>query len=245
METVNETPEPHGSSDRKARARTLSDRAYERVLQKIIEGDIPVGSRLPTEHALSEEFGVSRPVLRQALRQLREDEIIVSRQGSGSFVKRRPEGLLLNFSPVGSIADIQRTFEFRMSIDGEAAYLAARRRTDDDLYRMKTILEQLDQAANAGELNLAADEDFHVAVCEASDNKYFVAARVSMRSNILTGMNLMRNLSMTKPLETLRIVQEEHYEIFRAIEAGDQETAQKAMRHHVENARKRVFEGTV
>ncbi|MEC7963679.1 MAG: GntR family transcriptional regulator, partial [Pseudomonadota bacterium] len=107
----------------------LSDRVYETVLSKIMDGEFPVGSKLPTEHALCEQFGVSRPVLRQALKQLREDDVIVSRQGSGSFVRRRPETGVLDFAPVGSIADIQRTFEFRSAIEGEAAYLAATRRS--------------------------------------------------------------------------------------------------------------------
>jgi GntR family transcriptional repressor for pyruvate dehydrogenase complex len=111
------------------RDRTLSDRAYERILSMIVGGEIPVGGKLPTEQSLSEQLGISRPVLRQALRQLREDDVIVSRQGSGSYVQRRPKDAVLDFAPIGSIADVQRTFEFRVAIEGEAALLAADRRT--------------------------------------------------------------------------------------------------------------------
>ncbi|CTQ55521.1 L-lactate utilization operon repressor [Roseibium album] len=236
---VEQTP----ASERQVRDRTLSDKAYESILAKIMDGDIPVGGKLPTEHILSEELGVSRPVLRQALKQLREDDVVVSRQGSGSFVKRRPEGAVLDFAPVGSIADIQRTFEFRAAVEGEAAYLAAERRTDADLKELRGALEELDRCITAGELGVAADEVFHVAVCNAADNKYFVAARSSMKSNILTGMNLTRNLSLTKPQDRMRLVQGEHYAIFDAIEARDSEAAKIAMREHVENARKRIFEG--
>jgi len=225
------------------RDRTLSDRAYENILAKIMDGDIPVGGKLPTEQDLCSEFGISRPVLRQALKQLREDDVIVSRQGSGSFVRRRPEGAVRDFAPVGSIADIQRTFEFRAAIEGEAAFFAAQRRTDADLAEMRRTLEELDRCIREGELGVAADEDFHVAVCYAADNKYFAAARASMKSNILTGMNLTRNLSLTKPQARMKLVQSEHYEIFDAIEQSDQEAARQAMRNHVENARKRIFEG--
>ena len=237
--TVNQTH----LSERQVRDRTLSDRAYENILSKIMDGDIPVGGKLPTEQVLSSELGVSRPVLRQALKQLREDDVIVSRQGSGSFVKRRPEGAILDFAPIGSIADIQRTFEFRAAVEGEAAYLAAERRTDSDLNELRASLTELDRCIAEGELGVAADEIFHVAVCNAADNKYFVAARSSMKPNILTGMNLTRNLSLTKPQDRMKLVQAEHYEIFEAIEKGDRSAARNAMRAHVENARKRIFEG--
>jgi len=225
------------------RDRTLSDRVYESILAMIASGEAPVGTKLPTEQALCSQLEVSRPVLRQALKQLREDGVIVSRQGSGSFVQRRPEGAVLDFAPVGSIADIQRTFEFRAAIEGEAAFLAAQRRTDADITTMRVLLGELDRCIQAGELGVDADEDFHEAICVSSGNQYFTAARTSMKTNILTGLNLTRSLSLTKPQERLELVQGEHYKIFEAIENRDAEAARAAMREHVENARKRVFEG--
>lgn len=233
------TPEPTPQD------RTLSDRVYENVLAMIAEGKIAVGAKLPTEHALSEQFEVSRPVLRQALKQLREDGVVVSRQGSGSFVQRRPDGAVLDFAPVGSIADIQRTFEFRAAVEGEAAYIAAERRTNADIARLKEALDELDRCVKHGELGVDADEAFHEAVCTASDNHYFLAARASMKSNILMGMNLTRNLSLARPQEQMSSVQKEHYVIYQAILDRDAKAARASMRAHVENARHRVFEGTL
>ena len=249
METSKQQIAPQGGdaqngTSRQVRDRTLSDRVYERVLAMIVNGEIAVGAKLPTEHALSEQLEVSRPVLRQALKQLREDEVIVSRQGSGSFVKRRPDGAVLDFAPVGSIADIQRVFEFRAAVEGEAAYLAAERWTDTELARIVAALDELDRCVRTGELGVDADEEFHAAVCAASDNQYFVAARNSMKSNILIGLNLTRSLSLTKPKDRLELVQKEHYAIFDAIERRDREAAREAMHSHVDNARMRVFEGT-
>jgi len=231
------------NGDRPSRDRTLSDRAYENVLQMIAQGQIAVGDKLPTEHVLSESLAVSRPVLRQALKQLREDGVIVSRQGSGSYVQRRPEGAIMDFAPVGSIADIQRTFEFRAAVEGEAAYLAAERRSKADMARLQAAFDELERCVRTGELGVDADEEFHTAVCVAADNAYFSAARTSMKSNILTGMNLTRNLSLTKPQDRLMLVQQEHRAILDAIRSQDREAARRAMRTHVDNARKRVFEG--
>lgn len=232
-----------GDMVRPAQDRTLSDLAYERVLAMIVDGEIAVGARLPTEHVLSEQLAVSRPVLRNALKQLREDGVVVSRQGSGSYVMRRPDGSVLDFAPVGSIADIQRTFEFRVAVEGEAAALAAERRTEADIRGMKAALRELDRCIRDRELGVDADEAFHATICAASNNQYFVAARASMKANILTGLNLTRNLSLTKPQERLTLVQAEHYIIQDAILAGNPEEARAAMRRHIDNARKRVFEG--
>ncbi len=221
----------------------MADRVYEKVLAMISSGEAPVGEKLPTEHALCELLEVSRPVLRQALKQLREDGVIVSKQGSGSYVQKRPEESVLDFAPVGSIADIQRTFEFRAAVEGEAAFLAAKRRSDEDIREMRAILADLDDCIRKGALGVDIDELFHEAVCKAAGNQYFAAARTSMKSNILIGLNLTRNLSLTKPVERMEGVQKEHYEILAAIEAGDEAAARDAMRLHVENARRRVFEG--
>lgn len=172
---------------------SLSDSAYEELLQMIVQGEFAVGKKLPTEHVLSERLKVSRPILRQALKKLRNDDVIVSRQGSGSFVKKRPELAVLDFAPIGSIADIQRTFEFRAAVEGEAAYHCALRRTEEELTQIKAALTQLDQCIESNELGSDADVFLHEAICKASHNHYFTAARNSMKPNILTGINLTRN----------------------------------------------------
>lgn len=226
-------------------ARTLADQAYEQILSMIMRGEIDVGGKLPTEHALSARFGMSRPVLRQALQHLRDDDLIVSRQGSGSFVTRKPDGAVLNFAPISSIADIQRTFEFRTAVEGEAAFFAAKRRSGTELAAIKAALLALDTCISQGALGVDADEDFHAEICKASGNHYFTAARLSMKVNILTGLNLTRNLSLTRPKDRLQLVQKEHYAIYNAIAEGNQAAARDAMRAHIENARKRVFDGTL
>lgn len=222
---------------------SLSDSAYEELLQMIVQGEFGIGKKLPTEHVLSERLKVSRPILRRALKQLRNDDVIVSRQGSGSFVKKRPELAVLDFAPIGSIADIQRTFEFRAAVEGEAAYHCALRRTEDELKQIKGALRIIDDCIKSNELGSDADVVFHEAICRASHNHYFTAARSSMKLNILTGINLTRNLSLLKPKTRLELVQQEHILIVDAIERQDAPAARDAMRTHIDNARLRVFEG--
>ena len=90
-------------------------------------------------------LGASRPVVREALARLREDGVIVSRQGSGSYVRRRPDLAILRFVPVGSIADVQRGFEFRVGLEGAAAALAAERWEEADIAEIRRALTALDR----------------------------------------------------------------------------------------------------
>src|SRR5918996_3809938 len=94
---------------------------YDSIVGLIVSGEFAENARLPSEVELARRFGASRPVVREALARLRDDGLIVSRQGSGSYVKRRPDQAVLQFVPVGSIAHLQRCFQFRLGLEGAAA----------------------------------------------------------------------------------------------------------------------------
>jgi GntR family transcriptional regulator, transcriptional repressor for pyruvate dehydrogenase complex len=221
----------------------LSDHVYERIFELIVNGEFAEHARLPAETELARRFNASRPVIRAALARLRDDGVIVSRQGSGSYVKRRPDNAVLRFVPVSSIADIQRCFEFRAGLEGAAAALAAERRDDDDLGNIKAALDELGDCIRTGRLGVEADERFHLAVAEATHNHFHVSVQRSLQPHIAFGMNLARNLSLLRPATRLEIVQDEHVAIVDAIERRDAPAARAAMETHIENARHRVFEG--
>ena len=227
--------------------RRLADTIYERILGRIASGEFAVGAKLPTEHELSGVFGVSRPVLRQALKQLRTEGAIVSRQGSGSYVRRRPEDAVLTFAPIGSIADIQRTFEFRAAIEGEAAYLAAERRSAAMLQRIRQTLNELARCVRDGELGVEADEAFHALICDASNNHYFVSARNSMKTNILTGLRLTRSLSPSSgPMRRLLALSfgayaHTHFDIGVAMRVAEERAAPYRHQHLFGRGASRAF----
>jgi len=221
----------------------LSASIYHQIVEMIVSGEFAVNARLPSETELARRFGASRPVLREALARLRDDGIIVSRQGSGSYVRQRPDAAVLRFVPFGSIADIQRCFEFRAGLEGAAAALAALRWEAEDLADMKRAFGELEACIREGRLGVEADERFHMAVAKATHNSYHVSAQASLQPHIAFGMNLTRNLSLLRPAERLRLVQDEHSAILAAIEARDAPRARLVMERHIENARRRIFEG--
>ena len=221
----------------------LSGAIYERIFTAIVAGDFSLNDRLPSETVLSQRFEASRPVVREALARLREDGIIVSRKGSGSYVLKRPDHAVLRFAPVGSLADIQRCFEFRAEIESAAAAVAAERRRPADLAAIKQAYSDLDICIAEGRLGVDEDIRFHAAIAEATRNQYYASVQTSLRSHIARGMTVMRNLSMLRPAARLGLVQAEHLAIVTAIEVQDAEGARRAMNTHIVNARHRMFDG--
>ncbi|HQS48181.1 MAG TPA: FadR/GntR family transcriptional regulator [Xanthobacteraceae bacterium] len=221
----------------------LSDQIYDRIFELIVSGEFPEKSKLPTEVELSDRLNVSRTIVREALARLRDDGIVVSRQGAGTFVQRQPSKAILGFAPVGSIADVQRCFEFRVALEGEAAHVAATRRDADRIAEIARALEVLEEIVKTGSLGAAADYDFHLAVARATGNQFFASAMELLRPHIDFGMNLARSLSLQKPKSRVRQVQDEHKLVYEAIVKGDASGARDAMRAHIENARRRMFEG--
>ena len=242
--------EPSQGQDWRAvvQAARFGDQLYRRLADLIEQGEFAEGSRLPAETELAERFGVSRPVIREALSRLRAAGVIVSRRGSGSFVQRRSERLPVprasaTFGPVTSLAQVRQCYQFRLGVESEAAYLAAQNRTPETLHAMRDALKRIEQAIATGMVGMDADYEFHAAVAGASGNEFFGAVMESMRLPFEFTINLARSLAMLRPMDHLLTVHAEHVGIFDAIEAGDGDAAQAAMRSHVHNSCRRVFEG--
>lgn len=219
----------------------LVDRVYREILSSIMDGELTEGDRLPTEQSLTERFTTSRPTIREALSRLRADGIITSRQGSGTFVTKRPDPDLPRFAPLETISDIQRCYEFRIVTESGAAALAATMADEADLADIEQRYAQLDVVIAEQALGVQEDFDFHLAIARASKNQFFVSVIASMQQQVLFSMNLMRNLSLLKSTERQKLVQTEHQAIVQALRRRDSPAAALAMRRHLENARDRMF----
>jgi GntR family transcriptional regulator, transcriptional repressor for pyruvate dehydrogenase complex len=219
----------------------LAHRVYEQIAARIASGEFRANTKLPSENDLAKMLGVSRPVLREALQKLRTEGTIVARQGAGNFV-RDTAGSVLSFSPVETIADIQRCYEFRLTIEPVAAREAARRRDPQNLRKMEDALDLLQDATRNKRHREDADFGFHLAVAEASNNHYFSSTMLALREHIYVGMH-MHGLSLQGAAPKLQHVLDEHRSIYDAIKNRDLDTAEQHMRQHVEGSRDRLFEG--
>lgn len=159
------------------RQRRLSDDIVAQLEAMILEGTLKSGERLPAERVLAEQFGVSRPSLREAIQKLVAKGLLVSRQGGGNYVT---ESLGATFSDpllhlLEGNPEAQRDLlEFRHTLEGSCAYYAALRATSLDHQRLTEAFEAL-QACYARNDQVSAEEGaadarFHLAIAEASHN---------------------------------------------------------------------------
>ncbi|WP_151639459.1 FadR/GntR family transcriptional regulator [Noviherbaspirillum aerium] len=213
------------------------------IFRAIMNGELKEGERLPSEEALSEKYKVSRPTVREALARLRVGGLIVSRQGSGSYVGRPPNQPILKFAELESLSDIQRCYEFRLGIEGGAAEMAARMRDEKDLAQIEAAYESLDRVIHMNAVGTEEDFAFHLAIAAASKNPLFHTVLSSIRNQTRFSIALSRNLSRDKSMERQMLVQREHRAIVDAIIRQDSKAARDAMRAHLDQALKRMFYG--
>src|SRR5579864_4650962 len=152
----------------------FADRIYEQILEQIVSGQSAIGDRLPSEDQLAKDHSVSRPVIREALSRLQADGVVVTRKGAGTFVQRQPGREFLRLAPIGGIADLMRCFEFRIGLEGEAASLAAQRRTEEQLAAIEEAFEELNRINATGQVGIQEDIRFHAAIADASRNQLFI-----------------------------------------------------------------------
>ncbi len=222
--------------------RNLSDLVFDRLHSAIKSGAYAPDERLPPEHALAAEFQVSRPVVREALRRLRAQGIVYSRQGAGSFVRSPGLRQPLGFGRVENIADLQRCYEFRITMEPEAAAIAALRHGSQALAAISGPLETMRDATARQRHREDADFDFHLAIAKASENRYFAIAMEALKDHIGVGMQF-HGLSLKVTPDGLALVFAEHVAIFEAIRDRDPGAARDLMRAHLTGSRDWLFEG--
>ena len=225
-------------------AGSLPDRIYARVVEAILRGDFAPHNKLPTEEALSAQFGVSRPTVREALARLRSDGIIDSRRGAGSTVIRAPGTPVVVATPVKSLADIERYYAFRSCVEMGAAAGAAEFRDADDLEALQQAFEALNTAMEGGESGADEDVRFHLAIARASHNPFFVTTIDTTVAPIRQFIELARNATDKKSLARVRTTRAEHQAIVDAIVRRSPGDAAEAIRIHILNAKRRIFENT-
>jgi len=219
----------------------LADQVYEVLLLQIARGGYRVGDRLPSEPQLCAEFGVSRPVVREALARLRLDKIVRSRRGAGTWVEREPSGAFASFAPSGNVAEIVRSYEFRAGIEAEAAALAARRRDARDLQALARAIESLASALERKEVGAEADVAFHRAVALASRNSLFTQSIDMLSSAMRHGITVARRLKQESNSDRMHQVLDEHEAVLLAIREEDPERARAAMHRHITASRDRML----
>lgn len=234
----------------------LSDVLYADILAQIGENALAADARLPTEKELATQFGVSRPIVREALRRLREEGWIYSRQGAGSFVAgaarsvppREPRASLhasaaAPTSGVTSIAEVRRIFEYRIALEGGAAFAAASNRNEEELEAIRIAMEASEATLAIGEPGVQQDADFHHAIIRATQNHLFEKAFTDLRSQLYFVIELSRTVSALRSPEHMALVQRQHRAIYECLRQGNPAGARDATQTHIRTAQEHIFSG--
>ncbi|MFV0454771.1 MAG: GntR family transcriptional regulator [Pseudomonas sp.] len=233
------------------RPRRLADDIVTQLEAMILEGTLKAGERLPAERALAEQFGVSRPSLREAIHKLAAKGLLVSRHGGGNFVA---ESLGSTFSDpllhlLENNDDAQRDLlEFRHTLEGSCAYYAALRATEVDRQRLTEAFGALQACyAQEGKVTRAeegtADAQFHLAIAEASHNAVLLHTIRGLfdllRRNVVTnigGMYALRD-------ETRDMLMSQHQELYEMIMARRADEARDVIHRHINYVQEVLAEG--
>lgn len=204
----------------------------------ILNGILRDGGRLPSERDLAEQMSVSRPKIREALKQLEDNGLIIVRHGEGAFIAPLV-GSAMSPALIDLYSRHQGAFvaylEFRAMQESFAARLAATRATRADKEILTKIMERLETAHTDNDSNASqvADILFHSAIVDASHNSLLVHTMSSIYA--LTRQNLFYNRTFLRSIDgTGDLLLAQHREIFDAIHFGDPDRADKAAREHIE-----------
>lgn len=214
--------------------------------QRILEGSLKPGDRLPAERNLALELKVSRPTLREAIQKLVSKGLLETRHGGGTLVTDRLQSTfadpwkdMLQAHPLLQ-ADM---LEFRHMLEGEAAMLAAERATDVDLARIDAAYGALERAYDSGDIAACIDTDvaFHQAIADASHNTMIghLAASLMRVIHGHVADNLVHLHAIPKQWEQLRV---QHRAIWQAVRGHASVDAQRVSRAHINFVRQSMEE---
>ncbi|GAA2009291.1 FadR/GntR family transcriptional regulator [Nocardioides kribbensis] len=218
------------------RPRRLATVLVEELVDRLVSGEVPVGAALPTEPVLCETFGVSRTVVREAVKALEAMRLVTVQQGQGTRIRPMADWDLVNPAVLSAavrhdadnailedVVDVRRTLESRMAAQAAAHVSAAE--LDVIEQRMRDLDASMDDAA----AYLKADVAFHDAIMVASRNRL---GRAMVHNLTVEAYRSLRYVG-DPSTEHIRITHGAHRRILDAVRAGDAELASRAMDEHI------------
>lgn len=230
----------------KIQTEKLSHSVVRQIEQLILRGILRPGERLPSERELSEKLGVSRPSLRDAVAELQERGLLVSRAGAGIFVAD-----VLGSAFSDALVQLFATHEeavfdyiaFRRDMEGLAAERAARLGSDTDLRVVDAIFHKMEAAHQKRDPSDEAglDAEFHLAIIEASHNVVMLHMMRSMYDLLKQGVFYNRQM-MFKNRTTRDVLLDQHRNINDALQSRDPVAARAAVDAHLSYVEKSLTE---
>jgi GntR family transcriptional repressor for pyruvate dehydrogenase complex len=217
----------------------LYEQVVERLREFIDTQRLQPGDRLMSERELAEQLGVSRTSVRQGLTALRVLGLVEIKHGDGVYLLRAPGDVIPSLASeiVGSQIDHPMIWEVREAIEVQAARLAARRRSAEDLQTMREVLDLMETAIAGGDDGIQEDRRFHHAIVDAAGNPLLRQMTEQLTEVIDRTSEASLTLAGRPPVSL-----ERHRAILAAIETQDEAAAAEQMRQHVMTSGRQVVE---
>lgn len=219
----------------------LSERVVAALRSQIVGGQIMPGQKLPTEGQMTETFGVSRTVIREAMASLAADGLVKSRQGAGVFVLEHPGMAFGSFSQeISKVSQAINVLEVRMGIEIESAGLSAMRSNAAQQARIQEAFFEFERLLKLGEPTGKADFAFHREIASSTNNPFYVEILDALGDRTIPcDRNSPWYSVEVLSTEYLTGLQREHLLVLKAVIAGDAQAARDAMRAHLVAAQQR------
>ncbi len=225
--------------------RTLADQVATHLLERIDRQSLLPGSLLPSEAQLAADFGVSRPVVREAMRALEATGVVAVANGKGAIVRPLSGDPLSGFFQ--HAARVRREavvelLEVRKGIEIQSATLAAERRTAEEAAEMRQLVAEMRDALREPQSYTERDVALHLLIARASRNLMLYHLVESIREPLQESIRegLQRRVSD----EQMERVQELHERLIDAVASGDAAQAGQAMADHFDEAVTAIVQDT-
>lgn len=222
----------------------LADSVATELERRILQGNLRPGDALPSERKLAEEFGISRPSIREALQKLVAKGLLVTRHGGGTVVTDRLEAPFVD-PWQGLVKDhplIHRDMlEFRQMLESQAAELAAERATSADMEKLEQRYTELQAAFATQDIGrcIKADVAFHQAIAEASHNVLIGHLTASLMRLLQVHVeNNLRHLQ-SRPTQWAQLCLQ-HEAIWKSVREGHAHNARQSALDHMHFVRKSI-----
>ncbi|MCJ8518487.1 DNA-binding FadR family transcriptional regulator [Pseudorhizobium tarimense] len=210
----------------------------------IVAGRIPEGSLLPGDTDLSARFGVSRTVLREAMKTLAAKRLVEPKAKVGTRVVDRSKWNFFDADVLGWRCESGLDFEFiehlaemRMALEPAAAAAAARRATNDDIVQLYAVAARFDDLDHTPETIAKVDLEFHLAIARMSGNPFMRSASAIVEAALAISFQLSSPAASPEKIDE---VATNHLRIAHAIASRNPEKAIQAMRHVIEVGKTRI-----
>lgn len=215
----------------KSENQSIQDSIISKIKELINHKNLEPGDKLPSERMLSEKFGVTRGNIREAIQKLEFYGILKSIPQSGTFVANI--GVIAMNGMIDDILsleepDFKSLVETRILLELKTARLAALRRTDEDLVRIKEALDAFSAKVRQGEEAVQEDLLFHLAIAKASGNSTLNTFMLSITPEIITNFEKYHVCDEDQALKGIQ----EHTDIYNAIVNQDPQKAKSMMKIH-------------